>query len=501
MTSSIKTIITAIVTSLPLTFGTPALADEPVNPLALVRAFDTAFMNADWDAAQAAGETLLANDRVSFMPAGYRADLHTRVGLAYASDGDTEAAERHWAEAELLGAQRRNILVPAFETAISRDDGSLALRYYRELDSGFGETRNTLRLTQVQSIPDFLHADGEHDREAEALALITTNYTPDNPFAHLDSLTYRHIRSRVERGLVDDAMALLPDMTSAASARRLRVLNLFEPLWSQPDFDSLTDLRAETLDLLERSRADSAAYPNHLEPVIDQMAYLVDLGRLEEASDLVSATWRRMRSGESFEDADEQTAWMLDRWARIELGLGRIAFGKATLERGSRFNESGMLNVSQHINLAHLEVDLGEDRAALDRLSDMETRGASEYGWLQVHLARACAASALDEPDILATSLAFAEDHRALDPWGYETLLICLGREDDAAAYILQRLNDPSEAEALVVDLQPREPRYTDPAFVRYHAEREARARILERADIQAAIARTGRIETIRIRD
>jgi len=420
-----KSILRAVAISLALAFGPAAQADDAVNPMDLVRALDAAWLASDWTEAQSAGETLLAHDRVSFMPESYRAGLHFQVGMAYAETGDHAQSEAHWAQAEALGTPRHEILTEALPIAIRREDGARALAIYRDLDADFPDARNALSSGQLHDIIDTLNGAGDHVAEGEALELMIAGYTSDNPFDHGGSLHYLRIRHLTQTGEVDAAMALLAEMTSASGARRLRVLNQFSPLWQQPGFSALTDPRAETLDMLARSVADSEAHPDHIEPITDQMSYLVDLGRHAAASELAAAAWRRMQSGDTFEDADDYTNWLLDRWGHAELTLGHIAFGRATLETASRRNEDGRPNVNQLINLAYVDLAIGDDQAVLDRLSSMEQRGASEYGWLQVHLARACAAHRLGEPAQMAPSLAFSEEHRALDRDGYFDLLLC----------------------------------------------------------------------------
>ncbi|WP_323762101.1 hypothetical protein [Maricaulis sp.] len=496
-----KHVLWTLAVGLALTCCPAAHADDAVDPMDLVRALDSAWQASDWTEAQSAGETLLAHDRVSFMPEGYRAGLHFQVGLAYAATGDHAQSEAHWAQAEALGTPREEILSEALPIAVRREDGARALAIYRALDADFPDARNALSSGQLNDIIDSLHGAGDHAAEGEALELMVAGYTSDNPFDHGGALHYRRIRHLTQAGEIDAAMALLPEMTSASGARRLRVLNQFAPLWQQPEFSALTDPRAETLDLLARSVADSEAHPDHIEPITDQMSYLVDLGRHAAASELAAAAWRRMQSGDTFEDAGDYTSWLLDRWGHAELTLGRIAFGRATLETASRRVEEGGANVSQLINLAYVDLAIGDDQAVLDRLSLMENRGASEYGWLQVHLARACAAHRLGEPDKLAPSLAFSEDHRALDRDGYFDLLLCQDRDEDAAAFLLERLGDPAQAEDVLMRLQPYDTQYPSEYFPAETALREARDRIIARPDVQAAIARIGRLEHIRMHD
>ncbi|WP_291843968.1 hypothetical protein [Maricaulis sp.] len=494
-------LISIMAISLTLGMGAPALADDARTPMDLVRAFNDAVSRDDWETAQRQGEALLAHDRMALMPAGYRADIHHQVAISYAENGETARAQAHWEQAEALGLPRHTVLHARFEAALRQNAADTALQVYAEMDAGFPGQRNSLRLGLLMELVDLQHDVGRHAEEREALDRIEARYTPDTPFTTLDEIHYRRIRSLVESGDIDAAMAVLPAMTSDTGAMRLRTLNLFSPLWQRPEFDRLTDQRREVLDLLARSGEQIAAHPDHLGPVIDRMVYLNDLGRREEASQLATRTWHRIQAGETFEDSGEQVIWFLDQWGYVEMERGRLAFGRAAFLQAGERSENGGLNVSQLINLAHLDLAMGDDRAVLDRLESMEGRGASDYGWIQVHFARACAAAALGEDSVRAVSEAWVEAHRDVAPATHYRMLICLGRENDAAAALLDQLADPALAEDTLMELQPRDPRYTHRAFTRYRTDYEMRQRIIARPEIQAAIAPIGRLEYVDLTD
>lgn len=90
-------------------------------------------------------------------------------------------------------------------------------------------------------------------------------------------------------------------------------------------------------------------------------------------------------------------------------------------------------------------------------------------------------------------ALDYSRTHRGDAQLRYLDALVGAGRLDDAAAHVATLLADPFERTPALAWMQ--DWRLTDalPGEVRYRASREA---LLERDDVQAAVARVGRIET-----
>ena len=187
-------------------------------------------------------------------------------------------------------------------------------------------------------------------------------------------------------------------------------------------------------------------------------------------------------------DAGEELAWTMDYRARALAQLGRFDEAVAQLRAAAERPEYGAPNVSQSINLAGLLADLGRGAEAEAIVAQVMARGLSPYGRMQAEAVRACARTGP-----AAEALAYLREHQADAPAALQDALICEGDLQAAARLYIERLSDPDRRTSALAELQD----YATPPVMTplQQAAIRRREQLRRRPDVQAAIARVGRIE------
>jgi tetratricopeptide (TPR) repeat protein len=248
------------------------------------------------------------------------------------------------------------------------------------------------------------------------------------------------------------------------------------------------DARAAAERDMARLRDVAAAHANALRPQIEVAQRLLMLGKPEEAV----ATLEAIDPQEAgFNDQAEQLAWWWNAKGEALGELGRYEQAALALKKGQALTEHGGPNISQTINLAQLQLHFGRHADALATLTPIlegKIRG-SGYGRMAFRLIHGCASFRLGKIKDATADLAYAKQHVTDGPGPLTSLQLCMGDVEGAAASIIKRLDTPddsTEALLLLSDFAPPAP--TAPP----DPNDAVLARVKERTDVQAAIARAG---------
>jgi len=155
-----------------------------------------------------------------------------------------------------------------------------------------------------------------------------------------------------------------------------------------------------------------------------------------------------------FKDYLIHRTWLLDARSRTLCALGRWDEGAAQLMSARFLPESGESNVSQTINLASLYNDLGKPKEALQTLADLGTERTSPYGAMQVAIERLASADQLGDTTEAEKQLGFLREHRDDSLESYQRALISANHQDEAAALLISRLQDPDQRLKALMELQ-----------------------------------------------
>jgi tetratricopeptide (TPR) repeat protein len=337
---------------------------------------------------------------------------------------------------------------------------------------------------------DLKEAGLKSERKRLLRILTADAYAPTETLGDAQAFRYTYAKLLAEEGDGAGARAMLATITSPYLLTDV----LFEPRLAAL-FPAGLDLRAATEAALAKDRALAERYPDRLGPIVGAAGDLRLLGRSQEALDLLQPALARAADKEAFADAEDKLPWAWDGAARANTQLGRYEEAAKAFAAGAALGESGMLNVSQVINLAHLQVRFGHPRDALKTLAvfDDPKRQASPFGDMEMRLARGCAHAAAGNAQAAAADLAYAEAHAKDHPAALGYLYLCLDRIDQAAAFFIQRLDDPDKRGEILRDFSDYDPP-PRPVPAQFGGKVEA---VKARADVKAAIARAGGLRRI----
>jgi hypothetical protein len=329
------------------------------------------------------------------------------------------------------------------------------------------------------------------DDRAYALfgALVDAGWVPNDAFLDMDELLLALTRYALERGDAARAKAYGARIWAADLLIEMRADSRFDAVVAfAPDHFAVT----RALDHnLARYRTLAAAQPDKLEGVVALAAHLNSMGRESEALALLAAALARLAAGKTFSDQAEKLNWAYDTRSTALIGLGRRDEAARAMARGAVTDENGQPNVSQAINLADVYNGMGRPDDALASVARVDLNYPSPYGRMSLQSARACAYAQLNKKENLAPILAYLKSHAHDGERTVLSALICANDPDGAAANVIARLDDPAQRSVMLLDLQDYlvRPAPFSPDFHRRWLDLRARS------DVQAAIAKAGRVQ------
>jgi len=355
----------------------------------------------------------------------------------------------------------------------------------------------------IETFSELLRAEREAGRPryvARVLAALEkADYKPSAPTERADTLWLAAALMAADAGDQAHAAALLRRIDAPFQLLPARLDGRFAAI-VQAD-PKRFDIAAAAERELAADRAEMAAHGDLLAAVQSVSRDLRSLQRYDEALALVQAALDRVakapKGKPAFKDEADQLNWIYDEKANALIRLGHLDEGLATERQGASVGEDGAsLNVSQTINLAGMYDLAGRPQEALTMLQDMGgLNHASPYGVAWVHAERACAYQALGQSAQMSAEIDYLNAHRADNPGALLKSRLCAADLDGAAALVIARLQDTNDRGQMLVNLC----QFADASLHTPFDERMQQRlnELRRRADIQAAIAKVGRIETV----
>jgi tetratricopeptide (TPR) repeat protein len=304
--------------------------------------------------------------------------------------------------------------------------------------------------------------------------------------ADRNSWAVRRARRFVEAGEKAKARSVLESVTHVDALLTVAQDRRFEPLW--PDLEA--DGRFAWVKIAEAELASEQARmkaePNTLEPVSDTIGSLQALGRYDEALALGEAYAARLRNGDTFTDAKDQRAWMLNSLAYIYFDLGRYdEADKVVLEAVDQDR------VSQTINRAIMLNRAAKPAEALKALDAVDVKQAAKYGLMYLDSTKTCAHAQLGDKASAEALVATMRPRWKDNATALSQALLCLDAQDELAALYVRRLEDPTERATVLSAFRTGIPA---PTRAPYAATLEARGEAVRaRPEVVAALRKWGR--------
>ncbi|WP_414609108.1 hypothetical protein, partial [Stenotrophomonas pavanii] len=294
---------------------------------------------------------------------------------------------------------------------------------------------------------------------------------------------------QADHGRGDSVAATLARIDSPAEIIRLR---------SDKRFDRYVDRGDARFDPVQAAQRhlDELRVSGLLDRALDaRMAEfgttLLMLDRNEEVLSLTDGMARAANDGESPAAAEaEWVAWLLNSRLTALRRLGRTDEALATARQAARIGALGPDGIEHQMNVGFVLSSMGRMQDAAQAVNDMP--GLAGYGKAAQALLQFAAArergDAAARDAARAVILAQRNDARLF----HREMLLEEGDLDGAAAVLIEQLRSPVERGETLASLQDMRTYASWPGDVRIDAAWRA---LKQRADVQAEVARVGRIE------
>ena len=349
---------------------------------------------------------------------------------------------------------------------------------------------NTLPMEIVNSVVRDVQSDPNRGFELD-YALVTAGWAPaEATVASLDWARLRLVTGLVARDRTDEARPVLAGILNPVVLVRLGIDRRFVALW--PEIERRLGPSADTADAAYVGAA-KARFDQNPSSLVARMGYAEALNiasREPEATKLLDV----VKTPEELAKLTDSEIWLVNLHAQllgdagdVDAALARLAALNATPPNG-RPNMIATI-VSEVLLAQHL--GRSEKTLALADAAQAKLPEKGDTAQLYLAQARACALADLGRKDEAAIAAAALIAVLAANADAYLAGMICLGRNDAAAAAIIRRLADPADRAGMLFDLQPFLLR-DRPGVMDVKGRAGLRA-LKARADVKAAYLKVGR--------
>lgn len=471
--------------------GSPAAhADEAKARAQLLKAYE-AFKKEDCPATLKLLRSQLKPKAVAELPGDLAALAHHIAAVCEIRAERIAEARALAVAGTAIDAASDELWQMRFGLELDMKDGAAATATVVAMSQGRGAALNGVEIRWYYQLSRMLNEAKQDALRVQLLTVLTdAAYDPSEPLANKDGFRQALAKLLLDRGDEAGARRLVGEIESASTLLDIsfdRRMGAFLPC----DFAPRKAVERE----LEASRAAVSRYPKQLRALNETAQLLRALGRPKEALALLETARAGGKTLADYDDAEESRNWWWDSVARTQEMLGDHDATVAAFAEGAKLGESGSVNVSQIINLAHAQNRFGRPADALKTLAAADGDfPVSPYGAMELRLARGCANAALGNAKALAEDRAFMEarekDHRE----ALTDLLLCIGDMDAAAKSVIAELEDPDRQAATLARLSDYNPPLPgEPVYAFKKREPELKAR----EDVKAAIEKAGGIRRI----
>ncbi|WP_315387518.1 tetratricopeptide repeat protein [uncultured Stenotrophomonas sp.] len=296
---------------------------------------------------------------------------------------------------------------------------------------------------------------------------------------------------QVEAGHGDRVAATLERVDAPIALVRLRSDKRFDP-YLQRD-DARHEPVAAARRQIDRLRVETMLRPGLNETAVELATALMIAGEL---GDVVGMTDQLAAAANAATEAPDEEGfsigWMLDTRSRALRRLGEN--DRAVANQLIAVRMAGATDmVSQKLNLAALYMALHRPMMAREVLRELDSADMSVYGISSHALVSLMTARQLNDEAAAQRAWTVLQANRTAAPGQYRDALITDNRMDEAAQTVIAQLADPMERGQVLLELQDMR---EGPVLVGERDYHDRWNQMEKRADVQAAVAKVGRIAT-----
>lgn len=432
-------------------------------------------------------ERLLADPRLAALDVERRSHVWSSAAMVSAAQNDYPLATQRLQQA--LAINPRN--------AYAR----LRLAWFQFYDKQIQVAADNL----IRGIAD---SEGSPDVSTEMIWHVDTELTrlPEKRLALLQGLFDRNWKNdgiepaelwvtlatlQVEAGQNEKVPATLERIDTPTALVRLRSDKRFDRFLRRDD--PLHDPVAAARRQIDRLRVETMLRPGLNDTAVELANALMIAGDLREVVGMTDALAAAANEATTAPREDAASiAWMLDTRSRALRRLGENDRAVANQLIAVRMAAANGDAVNQNLNLAALYMALQRPLMAREVLNtvgaDMSDYGRSTHAVVSLMVARQ-----LKDDAAAQQAWTVLQANRTETPGHYRDALLTDNRMDEAAQTVIAQLADPLRRGAVLLELQD----MRDGPLLPGEADYSARWKQMEqRADVQAAVARVGRMET-----
>lgn len=294
---------------------------------------------------------------------------------------------------------------------------------------------------------------------------------------------------QVESGHGDRVPATLERIDAPTALVRLRSDKRFDPYLRRDDarYEPVAAARRQ----IDRLRVETMLRPGLNETAVELATALMVAGEL---GDVIGMTDQIAAAASAASEAPAaqafSIAWMLDTRSRALRRMGENDRAVADQLIAVRMAERSDA-VSQKLNLASLYMALHRPMMAREVLRGLDEARLSVHGTSSHALVSLMTARQLSDDVAAQRAWTVLEANRAATPGHYRDALLADNRVDEAAQALIAQLADPLERVQVLLELQDMREGPVLEGERDYH---ERWKQMEKRADVQAAVAKVGRI-------
>ncbi|MGN6517039.1 MAG: hypothetical protein ACTHLR_14500 [Rhizomicrobium sp.] len=308
-----------------------------------------------------------------------------------------------------------------------------------------------------------------------------------------DSMWLLLARAYLDKGDVKEAADAMSDVSSLRALIEARSEKLFDPVVAM-DRDKYDIAKAATRNLAKYQQWMKED-PDKLQAVQMAADALIAINRPNDALALTDAALARIKAAgngpPAFSDMTELN-WLSNTRSNALWASGRIDDALAAMAAAARETEDGRSNVSQRMNLAGNYDAAGKPHEALDAVADLSADSASPYGRMVLAKVRACAYAQLNDAENLRQQINYIRAHIDDAPGGALDAFICSGDLDDAAATMIEQVQDPKTRSRALLNMQ----NYADSRTPIELADHMRFVTVEDRPDVRKVVDAIGHIDT-----